>query len=1445
MYPDSHDNSLKADAKSSKDSGESHSGNTAPGHFPLASNILFSGNQYSSNSTYAPNTGSELLQLLVSSAAKKAKPSKAVDIFSILQPSATEKISPTTKSERDRRRKLSQLLLAGDTQPKASVKEDSPILQKVFGTYWNDDQKKESENKLPFGIRADKSGDEGVIGKVAIDEEEEQTVSKIDMLNVNEVETENKDGNEEQEIQSVEESAPEQQKVNKANMSNKKDRSSVGGRPDEIIKASSSVSPEESEDKLNPKDQQLKDTTDLNPEVEDPESKYRPTSAKFTYRNPFDILDEIDALVPTKPRDEIKLNVPTKASSSPTVGSSQTKQTAKNGKSNSPDRSKSRSPSNPYKNKMAIPLVASDPLFSNAVESDQEAKDLPTQNTDGKLSTLPTSANQLQGSEAKRNGQSTSSEKIEISTFLPYLPSFPATLWLEKKSESEFIGYRFKNFNGEPRIISYDISSPNEKSLFKSSVQNAEITLVAAEYSFWQDSTAKNGRFNMQTIDINEEYIAYAYNGKGPRVRVISQSSGANVLIKPDVVLNSVSSQILDLSVSCSAVSMICGDLVAISLGDSITIFKIKQFPTKSSLTSEVFKVIKVKGKKDQSLTVRHVKIRNSHSPLLLATMTVDNVGWCILLSINELEPSTDINVCSSPKGRGIFAFRAHEKVINDIKLVPGTSNILTSSDDGFVKLWEFNIDTAVAKLMGSIIPCPDEAVTSIETLKISKAGLTILVGSKWDSVLQLITISSVKGANVHDRFEFVNRSDTSRIPLTSSKNFISENSIILLSSYDRMSFFSIQVNLSSEEPKFLYLAEFATETPILNFISKSVGEHIVIYAAEAAKFNRFRLPILMTCPESSMKKCTLLPCDVYESPSLKYVTAIENPSPDAEFKQLPIPASPEREIAEVNGEKEEGSPASSTTDDNGATKQSKKNRRKRKNGMGKAVEKSEGSESEKKIIILQNDNLKQKSPAVNTESKDASASQAKPTSAIVTKEEKKAGSQAVTKVKSSSSSSSPSATPSKVQTQYQPLTTKLSEKDMNQIKYHIDTTMKNLYTKLEKERLDREALENSRQEHLLKVVSLTLTKNVGDYLESVISKEIQKNVLPKLEKSLAQNLNVSSDLKDEINKVIPSTVQTCVTRTLNQHQVLNDMTSAVAKAMKPSVELAFQNCFVNTVIPSYQKATGVMFQQIATSFETGLLEFRPDLTQSQTLLLEQQQTIQQLTVTVNSLTKSVVEMKDFIAQQNEQTNRLLSTIAHNMAKIETEQKGQDKLANSPTADRSPPAKNKKVEVTADKFSQQSVTPKKSSKPTPTDLTKASVLELLAQGLYEVAFTQVLSTGDSSYLSWLVEQKCPSVIFSDQNVLLSQPVILSLIHQLSINMELSESFQLRTKWISECLKYLNPKDVQIYQYCGKFLPGISARLLELWQKASRDPEYQTQLEDLQNAIRLIRSMSFS
>lgn len=79
---------------------------------------------------------------------------------------------------------------------------------------------------------------------------------------------------------------------------------------------------------------------------------------------------------------------------------------------------------------------------------------------------------------------------------------------------------------------------------------------------------------------------------------------------------------------------------------------------------------------------------------------------------------------------------------------------------------------------------------------------------------------------------------------------------------------------------------------------------------------------------------------------------------------------------------------------------------------------------------------------------------------------------------------------------------------------------------------------------------------------------------------------------------------------------------------------------------------------------------------------------------------------------------------------------------------------------------------------------QGELMKLLQSQQYNAAFELVLSTSDLQLVTYLCQQMDPDELFEKSPCLLTQPVLLSLIQQLSVNLEENLELKLRCVCIS-------------------------------------------------------------
>ena len=164
-----------------------------------------------------------------------------------------------------------------------------------------------------------------------------------------------------------------------------------------------------------------------------------------------------------------------------------------------------------------------------------------------------------------------------------------------------------------------------------------------------------------------------------------------------------------------------------------------------------------------------------------------------------------------------------------------------------------------------------------------------------------------------------------------------------------------------------------------------------------------------------------------------------------------------------------------------------------------------------------------------------------------------------------------------------------------------LTSQMDKLYSKIEKEKQERDRLEKERLEKLFSYITSTIHTNMPQQLESIIHKELQNVIVPAIAKSLVQTLenNLLKPLQENIKKMlsqsfapkIESIVKDSISKVVMNKQISSDLSKAVTSNMKAPIQEAFSSVFQETLVPSIENSTQVMFRQIANAFEKGLQE--------------------------------------------------------------------------------------------------------------------------------------------------------------------------------------------------------------------------------------------------------------
>ncbi|KAF8972852.1 G-type lectin S-receptor-like serine/threonine-protein kinase SRK [Entomortierella lignicola] len=378
--------------------------------------------------------------------------------------------------------------------------------------------------------------------------------------------------------------------------------------------------------------------------------------------------------------------------------------------------------------------------------------------------------------------------------------------------------------------------------------------------------------------------------------------------------------------------------------------------------------------------------------------------------------------------------------------------------------------------------------------------------------------------------------------------------------------------------------------------------------------------------------------------------------------------------------------------------------------------------------------------------------------------------------------------------------------------------------------KMDQEQI--SRQEAVLKMVSQTLSKNTEQLLVQTVNKEIQNSVVPSLNKIIgnAVERQLSRTINDATLKALPSAVESAVNenvgRILGSPAFIANLTEQVASTIKPSIEGCFKDSFSSVLIPSYQKATQAMFQQMHGAFNSGIEELisssgkgNESVEQIASYASKINSTVENLALTLNQIVQGGSEQMSSIHHPHlDQQRKSIAAM-----ELQKTLQGESYTGTSSFGTRR---------------SSQLASPVESKQ-------TAAINELVAYGDFEGAFTQALSTNEPNTVFQICSKVSPRAVFQQTSTnpsgTLSQPVLLALTHHLA-NEQLGQNLGIKLTWLQEIVMRLNPKDPYIGDHMTRILPNVKRRLEETSAELMSSGEASPHLHMLQMLLRYVNNL---
>lgn len=355
-------------------------------------------------------------------------------------------------------------------------------------------------------------------------------------------------------------------------------------------------------------------------------------------------------------------------------------------------------------------------------------------------------------------------------------------------------------------------------------------------------------------------------------------------------------------------------------------------------------------------------------------------------------------------------------------------------------------------------------------------------------------------------------------------------------------------------------------------------------------------------------------------------------------------------------------------------------------------------------------------------------------------------------------------------------------------------------------------------QEQLSNQLSQTLANSISNRIEKTVRDEMKKSLPQSISKCLEP---VSGQLNNQIATklaAIEGVLKENVTKMVKSKNTTESIGRAAADALQGPIQTTYREAFQSIVVPVFEKACQSMFQQINDSFKQGTQEY-----------------IQQLEIHLQSKKAQEQESRDPMVTQLQQmidhfqnaTDHLAATITNGM-RSEMQHQLHIIVGNLQESILTQVQRIVKGEVGLAMKEQQVVVASsimqamRSAAGTPIPSThvdfqsqQAHILQLLQQGQLNQAFQQALTASDLNLVLYVCETVDSHLVFGQHPCPLTQPVLLSLIQQLST--DLNSRTELKLSYLEDAVMNLDHTDPVARDHMGSVLNQVRQKLYQFNQ----------------------------
>ncbi|XP_069757563.1 enhancer of mRNA-decapping protein 4 isoform X2 [Narcine bancroftii] len=355
-------------------------------------------------------------------------------------------------------------------------------------------------------------------------------------------------------------------------------------------------------------------------------------------------------------------------------------------------------------------------------------------------------------------------------------------------------------------------------------------------------------------------------------------------------------------------------------------------------------------------------------------------------------------------------------------------------------------------------------------------------------------------------------------------------------------------------------------------------------------------------------------------------------------------------------------------------------------------------------------------------------------------------------------------------------------------------------------------------QEQMSQQLCQTLANSISNRIEKTVRDEMKKSLPQSISKSLEP---VSGQLNNQIATklaAIEGILKENVTKMVKSKNTAESIGRAASDALQGPIQTTYKEAFQSIVVPVFEKACQSMFQQINDSFKQGTQEY-----------------IQQLEIHLQSKKAHEQESRDPVINQLQQmidhiqnaTDHLAATITNGM-RSEMQHQLHIIVGNLQESILTQVQRIVKGEVGLAMKEQQAAVASsimqamRSAAGTPIPSThmdfqsqQAHILQLLQQGQLNQAFQQALTAADLNLVLYVCETVDSQMVFGQHPCPLTQPVLLSLIQQLST--DFNSRTELKLSYLEDAVMNLDHTDPVARDHMGSVLNQVRQKLYQFNQ----------------------------